>query len=87
MRDESQFLKNDVEQELRWEPKLNASEIGVAVKGGVVELTGYVDTYAAKVAAERAAMRVANVRALLTRSRSRCRLRENAAMRISRGRP
>ena len=64
MRDESQFLKNDVEQELTWEPRLNASEIGVAVKGGVVELTGYVDTYAAKVAAEQAAMRVANVKAL-----------------------
>jgi osmotically-inducible protein OsmY len=64
MRDESQFLKNDVEQELTWEPSLNASEIGVAVKGGVVELTGYVDTYAAKWAAERAAMRVANVKAL-----------------------
>jgi osmotically-inducible protein OsmY len=64
MRDESQFLKNDVEQELTWEPRLNASEIGVAVKDGVVELTGFVDTYAAKVAAERAAMRVANIKAL-----------------------
>ena len=54
MRDETQFLKNDVEQELTWEPSLNASEIGVAVKGGVVELTGYVDTYAAMWAADRA---------------------------------
>jgi osmotically-inducible protein OsmY len=64
MRDESQFLRSDVEQELTWAPCVNASEIGVAVKDGVVELTGYVKTYAEKLAAERATMRVANVRAL-----------------------
>ncbi len=55
-------LQQDVMSELEWWPSIDAAEIGVAAKNGVVTLTGYVDTYAEKLAAERAAMRVFGVR-------------------------
>ncbi|QIP15130.1 BON domain-containing protein [Spirosoma aureum] len=54
-------LQKDVMSELRWEPVLNAAEIGVAVKNGVVTLTGEVNNYLMKMAAERAAKRVTGV--------------------------
>ena len=57
-------LQNDVMEELRWDPMLNASEIGVAVKNGVVTLSGYVDSYSKKLAAEKAAKRVKGVSAV-----------------------
>ena len=57
-------LKSDVEQELRWEPSVRAEQIGVSVKNGVVELDGHVDSYYEKWAAERAAMRVSNAKAV-----------------------
>jgi osmotically-inducible protein OsmY len=57
-------LKSDVEQELRWEPSVHAEQIGVSVKDGVVELDGQVDSYYEKWGAERAAMRVAKVKAV-----------------------
>lgn len=63
MKTDSQIQKN-VMDELRWEPILNAAEIGVAVKNGVVTLSGLVDTYFKKIAAERAAKRVAGVKAV-----------------------
>jgi len=47
-------LRNDVLAELRWEPKVNAGDIGVIVKNGVVTLTGNIDSYAEKWAAEKA---------------------------------
>jgi len=59
-----QQLQNDVEQELRWEPSVTSAQIGVSVKNGVVELDGHVDNYFEKWAAERAAMRVSNARAV-----------------------
>jgi osmotically-inducible protein OsmY len=55
-------LQADVMDELKWEPSLRASEIGVAVKDGVVTLSGYVDNYAMKLAAEKAVKRVKGVR-------------------------
>lgn len=55
-------LQEDVMDELRWEPMLHACEIGVAVKDGVVSLTGEVDSYALKLATERAAKRVLGVK-------------------------
>jgi osmotically-inducible protein OsmY len=55
-------LKQDIEQELRWEPKLNAAQIGVSVDRGIVSLLGAVDTYAEKWAAEDAIKRVNGVR-------------------------
>jgi osmotically-inducible protein OsmY len=57
-------VQQDVSDELRWEPSINASDIGVVVKDGVVTLTGRVGSYAEKWHAERAAQRVHGVRAL-----------------------
>ena len=55
-------LKRDVEEELRWDPKVNAAQIGVTVEQGSVSLLGAVDTYAEKWAAEDATKRVGGVR-------------------------
>lgn len=55
-------LHQAVLDELEWDPSFNAAHIGVAVEDGVVTLTGHVGSYAEKVAAERAAKRVAGVR-------------------------
>lgn len=57
-------IQKDVMDELKYEPILNASEIGVAVKNGIATLSGTVDTYAKKIAAEKAAKRVAGVKAV-----------------------
>src|ERR1035437_6633253 len=57
-------IQKDVMEELRWEPLLNATEIGVAVKNGVVTLSGTVDTYLKKREAEKAAKHVAGVKAV-----------------------
>jgi osmotically-inducible protein OsmY len=57
-------IKQDVEAELQWEPSVNAAAIGVAVKDGVVTLTGRVPTYLEKMAAARAAARVTGVKAM-----------------------
>ncbi len=57
-------IQKDVMDELNWEPILTATEIGVAVKNGIVTLSGAVDSYAKKVAAEKAAKRVAGVKAV-----------------------
>jgi len=57
-------LQQDVMNELKWEPTIRAAEIGVGVKDGVVTLSGYVDSYVKKWAAERAAARVSGVRAV-----------------------
>jgi osmotically-inducible protein OsmY len=59
-----QELQQDVLAELRWHLGVAASEIGVAVKGGVVTLTGTVDTYLKKWQAEEAAHRVNGVTAV-----------------------
>ncbi|MEQ1829567.1 MAG: BON domain-containing protein [Pirellula sp.] len=45
-------LQHDVLEQLEWEPSINATQIGVAVKSGVVTLTGSVPTYAQKERAE-----------------------------------
>jgi osmotically-inducible protein OsmY len=57
-------LKADVIDELAWEPAVNDSNIGVIVKNGIVTLTGHLDTFAEKHAAERAVRRVAGVRGI-----------------------
>ncbi len=57
-------LKNDVCAELDWDPSINASQVGVAVKDGIVTLTGHLDTYAEKHAVERAVQRVHGVQAI-----------------------
>ena len=54
-------IKRDVEDELRWDPDIDATDIGVAVSSGVVTLSGFVRSYAQKTQAERDAKRVAGV--------------------------
>ena len=58
-------LQHVVQEELEWEPSVDASQIGVAAtQPGIVTLTGTVATYAEKVSAERAAKRLSGVRAV-----------------------
>ncbi len=57
-------LRNDVLAELSWDPAIPAAGVGVTVRDGVVTLSGHLDTYAQKYAAERAAQRVQGVKAL-----------------------
>lgn len=57
-------LQRDVIEELKWDPSVGRGEIGVAARDGVVTLSGQVDTYAQKYAAEAAAKRVGGVRAV-----------------------
>jgi osmotically-inducible protein OsmY len=57
-------IQRAVLEELKWEPRVNPSEIGVAVKEGVVTLTGWVDSYTKRWAAEEAAHRVRGVKAV-----------------------
>lgn len=57
-------IKADVTGELMWDPAINEANIGVAVKDGIVTLSGTVDTYIQKHAVERAARRVGGVRGI-----------------------
>jgi osmotically-inducible protein OsmY len=57
-------LRQNVMDELTWEPMVDPAEIGVAVTDDVVTLSGYVDSYSEKMAAERAAKRVYGVTAV-----------------------
>jgi osmotically-inducible protein OsmY len=54
-------IKKDVENELRWDPDVDATDVAVAVSKGVVTLTGFVRSYSEKWEAEVAAKRVAGV--------------------------
>jgi osmotically-inducible protein OsmY len=58
------LLKDDVLDELQYDPSLDASNIAVRAKEGVVTLSGHVASYAEKLAAERAAWRVSGVKAI-----------------------
>ena len=57
-------IQQDVIEELKWEPFLNASDIGVSVKNGIVTLSGQVDSYAKKIAAEKSTKNVNGVKAI-----------------------
>lgn len=57
-------LKSDITAEFVWDPAVNATNVGVAVRNGVVTLSGEVDTYLQKHAVERAVRRVAGVRGI-----------------------
>ena len=57
-------IQRDVLAELKFEPRVAPNEIGVAVKGGVVTLMGWVDSYTKRWAAEEAAHRVRGVKAV-----------------------
>ena len=58
-------LQQDVMEALKWEPQLNATEIGVIVHDGIVSLTGTVDNYNKKIAAESAVKDVSGVKAVV----------------------
>jgi osmotically-inducible protein OsmY len=57
-------IQRDVLAELKWDARVQPNEIGVAVKDGVVTLTGWIDSYTKKWAAEEAAHRVYGVKAV-----------------------
>jgi osmotically-inducible protein OsmY len=61
---DDKLIRDDVLDELDFEPSIDATNIGVAVDDGVVTLTGHVSSYAEKTAAECAARRVRGVRAI-----------------------
>lgn len=58
-------IQASVQDELEWTPDVDAAGIGVAVEDGAVTLSGEVDDYAEKLAAERAALRVRGVSAVV----------------------
>ncbi len=60
----NETLQKEVQDAIKWEPLLNAAEIGVIAKDGVITLTGTVDSYIKKVEAETAAKNVAGVKAV-----------------------
>lgn len=64
MKSDSQ-IQADVMQELIWDPRVSHEHIGVAVTDGIVALSGAVPSYIEKSAAERAAQRVAGVKAVV----------------------
>ena len=57
-------LRQDVLDELSWEPSIDTANVRVAARGGVVTLTGQVLHFSSRAMAERAAKRVAGVRAV-----------------------
>src|SRR5258707_8208120 len=57
-------IQADVLEELKWDSRVKPNEIGVAVKDGIVTLTGWVDSYLKKMAAEQVAHRVNGVLAV-----------------------
>jgi osmotically-inducible protein OsmY len=72
-------VRDTVMRQLEWDPEVDASAIGVAASGGMVTLTGFIDSYAGKLAAERAAKRVRGVRAVANDIEVRLRLERTDA--------
>jgi osmotically-inducible protein OsmY len=66
-------------RQLDWDPEVDASAVGVAAKNGTVTLSGFIDTYSGKLAAERAAKRVHGVRAVANDIEVRLRLERTDA--------
>ena len=58
-------IQDDVIHELKWDPSVTHERIGVAVSEGIVTLSGSVPTFVEKSAAEKAAQRVAGVKAVV----------------------
>ena len=57
-------IQRDVLAELKWDARVQPNEVGVSVKEGIVTLTGWVDSYSKRWAAEEAAHRVRGVKAV-----------------------
>ena len=58
------MLQRNILDELKWDPAVSETDVGVEVNDGVVTLSGTVESYVKKLAAERAVLRVEGVRAL-----------------------
>jgi osmotically-inducible protein OsmY len=67
-------MRDAVMRQLDWDPEVDGSAVGVAAKSGTVTLSGFIDTYSGKLAAERAAKRVHGVRAVANDLEVRLRL-------------
>ena len=72
-------VRDAVMRQLDWDPEVDGSAVGVAAKTGTVTLTGFIDTYSGKLAAERAAKRVHGVRAVANDIQVRLRLERTDA--------
>jgi len=57
-------LRDRVERQLDWEPEITSTDIGVAAEDGVISLTGFVNSYPEKLAAESATLKTYGVRAV-----------------------
>ena len=66
--------RDAVLRQLAWDPAMDAAAVGVSAREGAVTLTGFIDSYAGKLAAERAAKRVRGVRAVANDIQVRLRL-------------
>jgi osmotically-inducible protein OsmY len=64
MNRDDRAIRHDVLSELDWDPRFDSRNIGVAVKNGVVALSGHVNSYAARRAAEEAVFSIAGVTAV-----------------------
>ncbi|HZM58558.1 MAG TPA: BON domain-containing protein [Vicinamibacterales bacterium] len=62
--DQDLRVRDAVLHQLEWDPAIDASAIGVTAKSGTITLTGYINSYSGKLAAERAAKRVRGVRSV-----------------------
>ena len=67
-------VRDAVIRQLEWDPEVDAAAIGVSAHDGAVTLTGFIDSYAGKLAAERAAKRIRGVRAVANDIQVRLRL-------------
>jgi osmotically-inducible protein OsmY len=72
-------VRDAVRRQLDWNAEVDASAVGVTAKGGTVILTGFIDTYPGKLAAERAARQVHGVRAVSNDIEVRLRLERTDA--------
>jgi osmotically-inducible protein OsmY len=84
MRSDSE-IERDVREELKWDPDLNADDIAVSVKNGVVTLAGFVPSYSDRLEAEAAAKRVAGVLAVANDLEFGCRRSISVPILILRG--
>lgn len=57
-------IRQDVMEEIEWDPMLHSTEIGVTVNNGIVTLSGHVNSYLKKINAEKAVKRVRDVKAV-----------------------
>jgi osmotically-inducible protein OsmY len=74
LRDTDVATRDAVIRQLEWDPEVDAAAVGVTAREGAVTLTGFIDSYAGKLAAERAAKRVRGVRAVANDIEVRLRL-------------